>query len=453
MKKLNFSFKFPCTRDLSCFAAVAVVLVSCAGTGDEAGITVTDMGASASIEVMRADVEKLTSPAFEGRETGQPGAYMAGTWLAGRMAAVGLQAAGDSGYHQTFRYKPHPPMQVHGHGDTATAPSMGMAVVREIAGRNVIGATASTADTTQRWGVIGCHHDHLGWGDENSLWRGEADGDSAMHPGADDNASGVAVLLELASRHAAVPLVDHPLLMASFSGEEKGLWGSNHFTDEPSVGLEHMDWMINFDMVGRLRGDTLAVYGNGTSPVWNGILDTCNAAEGAGFELVLSESGVGPSDHTSFYLQDIPVLHFFTGQHEDYHRPTDTADKLNYEGMVRIADFAACIVRELGVQDSIPFTKTKDSSNDDAPRFKVTLGVVPDYLFSGMGMRIDGVSEDRPAQLAGLQKGDVVVRIGDIEVADMMGYMEGLSKFEAGETTDVEVLRNGESMVVQVTWD
>ena len=159
------------------------------------------------------------------------------------------------------------------------------------------------------------------------------------------------------------------------------------------------------------------------------------------------------SDHTSFYLSDIPVLHFFTGQHEDYHKPTDTADKLNYEGMVRVADFAACIVGELAQLDSIPFTKTKDSSNDDAPRFKVTLGVVPDYLFSGVGMRIDGVSEGRPAQIAGLQKGDVVVRIGEVEVADMMGYMEGLSKFEEGQTTAVEVRRGESSLVVEVTWD
>jgi hypothetical protein len=316
-----------------------------------------------------------------------------------------------------------------------------------------LGATAALSDTAQRWGVIGCHHDHLGWGDENSLWRGAAEGDSAMHPGADDNASGVALLLELASRHSAVPMVDHPLLMASFSGEEKGLWGSNHFTDEPTVGMEHIDWMINFDMVGRLKGDTLAVYGNGTSPVWNGVLETCNAAEGAGFELVLSESGVGPSDHTSFYLADVPVLHFFTGQHEDYHKPTDTADKLNYAGMVRIADFSACIIRELSVLDSIPFTKTKDSSSDDAPRFKVTLGVVPDYLYSGIGMRIDGVSEDRPAQVAGMQKGDIVLRIGDHEVMDMMGYMEGLSLYEEGQTTPVQVKRGADTLVVDVTWD
>ena len=340
-------------------------------------------------------------------------------------------------------------MQVHGD----TLKTMGMAVVSEVVGKNVLAATQSPADSTTGWGVIGCHHDHLGWGDENSLWRGAAEGDSAMHPGADDNASGVAMLLELASRHAVVPMTDAPLLMASFSGEEKGLWGSNHYTNEATVGLDNIDWMINFDMVGRLRGDTLAIYGNGTSPVWNDILESCNEAEGAGFELVLSESGVGPSDHTSFYLEDIPVLHFFTGQHEDYHKPTDTADKLNYEGMVRIADFAACIVRELGAQDSIPFTKTKDSSNDDTPRFKVTLGVVPDYLFSGTGMRIDGVSDERPAANAGMRKGDIVVRMGDHEVNDMMGYMEGLAMFEEGEVTPVEVRRGEETLVLDVTWD
>lgn len=430
------------------FMAVGSFCFTGCGTAP-AEVEVRDMGTDATVQAMRSDVEALTSERFEGRETGKPGAYLAGEWLANRMAQLDLQAAGDSGFYQTFRYKPHPPMQVHGD----TAKTMGMAVVSEIVGRNVLGATAALNDTAQRWGVIGCHHDHLGWGDENSLWRGAAEGDSAMHPGADDNASGVATLLELASRHAVAPLVEHPLLMASFSGEEKGLWGSNHFTDEPTVAMEHVDWMINFDMVGRLRGDTLAIYGNGTSPVWNDILEACNAAEGAGFEMVLSESGVGPSDHTSFYLADVPVLHFFTGQHEDYHKPTDTADKLNYEGMVRIADFTVCIVQELAGLDSIPFTKTKDSSSDDAPRFKVTLGVVPDYLYSGTGMRIDGVSEGRPAQLAGLQKGDVVVRIGAHEVTDMMGYMEGLSKFEEGEVTPVEVLRNGASMVVDVTWD
>ena len=187
-------------------------------------------------------------------------------------------------------------------------------------------------------------------------------------------------------------------------------------------------------MVGRLRGDTLAIYGNGTSPVWNGVLETLQWREGAGFEMVLSESGVGPSDHTSFTLLTFLCLHFFTGQHEDYHKPTDTADKLNYEGMVRVADFAACIVENWRIGFH-PFYQNKGQFQRRRPSFKVTLGVVPDYLFSGVGMRIDGVSEGTACATRGLQKGDVVVRIGEVEVADMMGYMEGLSKFEEGQTT------------------
>lgn len=435
---------------LSTSVVASLVLWSgCGAESSSSPVVIRDQGNSASMEAFKSDVEALTSEAFEGRETGTAGAYLAGQWVEKRMRATGLVAAGDSGFQQTFRYKPHPPMQVHGD----SLKTMGMAVVDEVVGRNVLGATDLPPAEGAMWGVIGCHHDHLGWGDENSLWRGDQQGDSAMHPGADDNASGVAMVLDLAARNAVVPMTDQPLLFASFSGEEKGLWGSNHFTDEPTVALDQIQWMINFDMVGRLRGDTLAVYGNGTSPVWDDLLSSCNAQAGAGFELVLSESGVGPSDHTSFYLEDIPVLHFFTGQHEDYHKPTDTADKLNYEGMVRIADFAACLVQELGALDSVPFTKTKDSSNDDTPRFKVTLGVVPDYLFSGTGMRIDGVSEDRPAALAGMKKGDIVLRIGEHPVMDMMGYMEGLSMFEEGQTTPVEIERQGEVLVVDVTWD
>ena len=445
----NLDSKFMCAlRHLSGFT-LFLSLAACQSTPEGASVVVIDQGDQASVAAMRADVEALTSEEFGGRETGQSGAYAAGEWVAGRMASFGWVEAGDSGFFQTFRYKPHPPIQLHGD----KIKTMGMAVVREVVGKNVLAATELPSDSAKGWGVIGCHHDHLGWGDENSLWSAVADGDSAMHPGADDNASGVAIVLELASRHAVVPMTDAPLLLASFSGEEKGLWGSNHYTNEATVGLENIDWMINFDMVGHLRGDTLAVYGNGTSPVWDGILETCNGEERAGFELVLSESGVGPSDHTSFYLEDIPVLHFFTGQHQDYHKPSDTADKLNYEGMVRIADFAVCIVRELGGQDSIPFTKTKDSSNDDMPRFKVTLGVVPDYLFSGTGMRIDGVSEDRPAANAGMKKGDIVVRMDDHEVNDMMGYMEGLAMFEEGQVTLVEVRRGEETIVLNVTWD
>ena len=162
-------------------------------------------------------------------------------------------------------------------------------------------------------------------------------------------------------------------------------------------------------------------------------------------KIVTKESGVGPSDHTSFYLKDIPVLHFFTGTHEDYHKPTDDADKINYGGIYVVTAFIDSLVTKLDGQPSLAFTKTKDESQD-APRFKVTLGVMPDYMFDGNGMRIDGISEDRPAQRAGLETGDIVIKLGSVEVLDMMTYMEALSKFEKGDTTTVVVKRGSDEL-------
>ena len=206
--------------------------------------------------------------------------------------------------------------------------------------------------------------------------------------------------------------------------------------------------MVNMDMVGRLRPDnTLSISGTGTAPVWNQVLNTANKD----FKLVLQESGVGPSDHTSFYLQDIPVLHFFTGQHEDYHKPSDDTEKLNYDGMKKITDFIFTVISDLDKSEKLAFRKTKNES-EEVPRFKVALGVVPDYLFDGKGMRIDGVSEDKPAQKAGLQKGDIVVQLGDSIVVDMMSYMRALSSFEEGNATKVIVDRNGKKIEATISF-
>ena len=169
------------------------------------------------------------------------------------------------------------------------------------------------------------------------------------------------------------------------------------------------------------------------------------------FKIAEKESGIGPSDHTSFYLGDMPVLHFFTGQHDDYHRPGDDADKLNYVGMEDITQFILAIITDLDDDEKLEFRKTKNES-ENTPEFKVTLGVVPDYLYNEEGMRIDGVSEGRPAQLAGLQKGDIVVKVGEYEIIDMMSYMKSLSKFEKGQKTTVVVNRDGELVEVEVTW-
>lgn len=206
--------------------------------------------------------------------------------------------------------------------------------------------------------------------------------------------------------------------------------------------------MINLDMVGRLKPDSiLVVNGTGTSPAWEPALKKVNKH----FSLTLKASGIGPSDHTSFYLNDIPALHFFTGQHEDYHRPADDVDKLNYEGMDRISEYVLHLIVALDSEKKLTFIKTKNES-ESTPRFKVTLGVVPDYRYSGTGMRIDGVSEDRPAQKAGLQKGDVVLQLGEYPVSDMMSYMQALSKFEKGQTTTVTIDRNGEKREIAITF-
>lgn len=418
---------------------LAVILWGCGGNAD-----IADEGRPVERVAgeLRSDVVALTAPAFEGRETGTAGERAAAEWLSDSFATLGLKPKGDSAAFQTFRYKPHPPMQMHGD----TSKQLGMALVKEIVGRNVLYHLDGTSPSKPKpTGVIGAHYDHLGYGDENSLFRGEP----TIHFGADDNASGVAVMLELAQRFAQHPSKDN-LLFAGFSGEEKGLWGSNQFCATPTVPLDQIRYMINMDMVGRLRGDTLAVYGTGTTPEWMEILEACNDE---GFVLVPSESGVGPSDHTSFYLEDIPVLHFFTGQHPDYHRPTDTADLLNYEGMAKIANFIERVMRMLDAKDDLPFAATKDQDSESTPSFKVTLGVVPDYLFSGEGMRIDGLTEGRPAANAGMQRGDVVVRMDTIEIVDMMSYMQALGTFEAGETAVVEILRDNERQTVEVLWD
>lgn len=391
-------------------------------------------------KIMREMIQYLANDSLHGRETGSEDEQKVASHLASRFQSMGYTAAGDSGYFQTFSKIPHPPVQRITDGDST---SFGMGTVKEVFGTNVI---AKRDLGKESWIIIGAHHDHLGMGDENSLFTEGR----AIHNGADDNASGVAMMMSIAEAFAEEELNDNVMFIA-FSGEEKGLWGSNYFCDHPTIDLSKVKYMLNYDMVGRMKEDnTLAVYGNGTSPDWN---DAIAKANKDSLKLVLSESGVGPSDHTSFYLEDIPVLHFFTGQHEDYHKPSDDWDKINYEGMERIYKFSMNLIEERNLDSDMPFTKTKEDDNENTPGFKVTLGVIPDYLYDGEGMRIDGVREERPAFNAGMIKGDVVLSMGEHAVTDMQTYMEGLSMFEEGDTTEVKFLRNEEAQTTKVIWD
>jgi len=310
-------------------------------------------------------------------------------------------------------------------------------------GHNVVGLLYNGRGRTT---VTGAHYDHLGWGDEGSLYRGER----AIHPGADDNASGTAVLMQLARDLKEMEDArgsDH--LFIAFSGEEKGLYGSNHWTKNSTVPLDSINYMLNLDMVGRLdSAGSIGINGVGTSPAWS-VVDSIAAGN---LTVRSTLGGIGASDHTSFYLQGIPAIHFFTGTHEDYHKPSDTWEKVDYPGMLRVTRYIEELVVRLDGRGRLPFTPTGDADSTAVPRFKVVLGVVPDYMYGGSGMRIDGVTEGRPAANAGLRKGDVVVRIGALDVPDMMGYMKALSQFNKGDTAPVTVLREGREVVVDVAF-
>lgn len=380
---------------------------------------------------MQADVIYLASDELGGRETGTEFELMAAEYIASRFESMDLEPAGTENYYQDFAFKP----SVNPHEKSEAVDSLDDGMV---SGRNVVAYLNNDASLTV---VIGAHYDHLGLGGEGSLHRGE----DAIHNGADDNASGVAMMLNLAYKLKQEPGNNNYLFIA-FSGEEMGLLGSAYYVRNATKDISEVNYMINLDMVGRLKDSTLAVNGVGTSPK---IKQTLFANNDAGLTLSEFDSGVGPSDFTSFYLADIPVMGFFTGQHEDYHKPGDDSEKLNYEGMELISGYIMNIIADLGDDDKLAFRKTKNES-EEVPAFKVGLGVVPDYLFTGEGMRIDGVSDGKTAYKAGIVKGDVVKKLGDSLVTDMMSYMRALSSFENGQKTIALIDRNGELIEIEV---
>lgn len=311
-------------------------------------------------------------------------------------------------------------------------------------GRNVIGWIDNNASYSV---IIGAHYDHLGYGRHGgSLYRGEED---RIHNGADDNASGTAMLIEMAGTIRKSSLKNLNYLFIAFSGEEKGLLGANYFTKNPTIDLENVSYMINMDMVGRL--DTadydIAINGVGTSPVWDSVIREINIPP---LNINTTESGVGPSDQTAFYLSDIPVLHFFTGTHENYHKPTDDPEFINYDGMKLVFDYIMEVNNALNKDVKLVFAKTKDDESRKAPRFAVTLGIIPDYMFDGGGLKIDGVSDGKPAATAGLQKGDILIQIGDYSIDDIYAYMEALGRFKKGDKVSVVVMREGQKKNFEV---
>ena len=293
--------------------------------------------------------------------------------------------------------------------------------------------------------VLGAHFDHLGWGGEGS---GSLRPDTvAIHHGADDNASGTAAVLELAQAISSQRNLFHrSYLFIAFSGEELGLLGSAHYVAYPTVPLEHTIAMINLDMVGRLKDSALTVEGIGTSPVWKPILEKENAT--FNFKLRLGQGGFGPSDHSSFYGKDLPVLFFFTGLHDDYHRPSDRWEKINYEGERSIASYVLSVVKALDASEKPAFTKVQSTAGGPGERrgMRVSLGIVPDYSAGENGLKISGTRPGSPASRAGLAGGDVITRFGGKEVKNIYDLTYLLQDHKPGD--EVEVLfRRGEQTI------
>ena len=312
-------------------------------------------------------------------------------------------------------------------------------------GHNVIGYIDNGAANII---ILGAHYDHLGYGeDHNSLYAGSV---PMIHNGADDNASGTAALIELSRQLKNSKLKNNNYLFIAFSGEELGLFGSKYYTEHPAVDLTKTNYMINMDMVGRLNDSThgFTIGGYGTSPVWGQQLSATDNY----FKINFDSSGTGPSDHTSFYRKDIPVLFFFTGAHSDYHKPSDDADKINYTGELMLIKYIYNVIEKTNDKGKLAFTKTREAQQMGKRSFSVSMGIMPDYTFSGTGVRADGISEGKPAEKAGLKTGDVITQIGDYKIPDVQGYMQTLGKFKKGDATKVIVKRGTEEIVFNIVF-
>jgi len=301
--------------------------------------------------------------------------------------------------------------------------------------RNVIGYLDNNAVYTI---VIGAHFDHLGYGEDgNSMIR---TGEPGIHNGADDNASGTSSMIELAFLLKNSKAKQFNYLFIAFSAEELGLNGSKYFVEHPTVPLNSINYMINLDMVGRMNDSTktITVGGYGTSPSWKTMFESVKNKD---LTIRFDSSGTGPSDHASFYRKDIPVLFFFTGLHADYHKPSDDADKINYVGMLKIIRFIQQMIEIKKQYQKLAFTKTREQQSSTSARFSVSMGIMPDYSFTGSGVRVDGVSDNRPAKIAGILTGDIVKQLGEYKTSSVESYMQALSRFKKGDKTTTIVLR------------
>lgn len=313
-------------------------------------------------------------------------------------------------------------------------------------GHNVVGFIDNGATGTV---VLGAHYDHLGFGEDGGSLHRVAE--KMIHNGADDNASGTAALIELGYLLGDKKFKDKNYLLIAFSGEELGLFGSRYFVENPTIDLASIHYMINMDMIGRLneQDKAITIGGVGTSPSWSFLA----ADKKLPLIIKVDSSGSGPSDHTSFYRKNIPVLFFFTGLHSDYHKPSDDAEKVNTTGTYQVMQFISDIILRLNKQNIKPaFTRTAERQTTTTARFSVSLGIMPDYTYNGTGVRADGITEGRPAQKAGMEAGDIIIGLGGMPVNTMEDYMQALSKYKKGDQALLKYKKGEDVKEVQIVF-
>lgn len=454
---------------LEVLAAIVVLASGCASAGgtNAPGRTALSTRSDGDTTLLRRDIVYLSSDALEGRLTGTPGNDSAAAYIARRYELLGLDVAGDTSGRDCIPVRslarsleretgsqvalearagaacPAPFLQPFKARSVAAAHA---GLDSALATQNVVALVPGTDPALAgQYIVIGAHFDHLG---RSTFGAMDPDAGNAIRHGADDNASGTAAVMELARLFAGKP-ARRSLIFANFSGEELGLLGSQYFVEHSPVPIDSIDAMLNFDMVGRMRNDKLIVYGVASARELSAIVDSANVAPA--FEVTAVGDGYGPSDHSSFYAAGIPVLHFFTDIHEDYHRATDVASKVDVADEARIVNYAERIARAIAdrparltyVRSAPPPQITQGAGNG------AYFGSVPDMSAGDVvGVRLMGVTPGSPADEAGVRKGDIVVEFGGMEVKDLYQYTDALRAHKPGDEVKVVVQRDGKRLTL-----
>ena len=426
-------------------SALAFIAAACAG-GPRPSPSVLSTPAA---DQLRADITVLTSPAFDGRGTGTAGNDSAAMYIARRYNALRLASFPAPNRAECAKGG------VTGKADCFILPFTASVPVRNAAPRqlktqNVAAYIPGRGALASEYVIVGAHFDHLG---HDSVNARDPERGHVMHPGADDNGSGTVTVLELARRFAQHP-AQRSILVVNFTGEELGLLGSEQFAGHLPVPRERVQAMVNFDMVGRLRNDKLIVYGVLTASELKGIVDSANVAPKLAIAAV--GDGEGPSDHAAFYHQNLPVLHLFTDLHDDYHTALDLPDRLNIDGMVRVADYAERVVRALADRPGrLTFQKVQTTATNRPSERQgsgVYLGTVPDMGAADVkGMQLSGVRPGSPADQGGLKAGDIIIKFGGKPVTNIYDYTDALSAHQPGDVVEIVVQRAGTEVTLKVT--